>query len=489
MPVAPSELLALAPELWLVGVGLVLILLDLLVGEDRKIVVGWAAVVGLLLSLLPTLGALGLPGGGAQMLPARTVFFNTYAADGFAVFFKLIIIGATVLVILSAMDYFRRQTRFEGELYILLTFTTLGLILMAGSADLILLALSIEFVSLTSYVLAGYFKTSARSNEAGIKYFLFGAGASAVMIYGFSILYGLTGQTSLYVIAERIRSAPTPALIVALSLSLAGFGFKISMVPFHQWTPDVYEGSPTPVAAYLSVASKAAGFAALVRLLLVAFAPSRLDWVTLVAGLAALSMTVGNLLALPQRNLKRMLAYSSIAHAGFLLIGVAAFKGDFGTPGLLIYILAYAFTNLGAFFIAVLLEQRLGTGEIPDYAGLAERAPVLAVLMAVFMLSLTGIPPTAGFFGKFYLFGAAINNGLIWLAVVAFLNSVVSLYYYVNVIRVMYILPATTPEPVGGPPALQVALAIAAAGTLVVGIFPQPFINLVDVAVLLLRLP
>jgi proton-translocating NADH-quinone oxidoreductase chain N len=276
-------------------------------------------------------------------------------------------------------------------------------------------------------------------------------------------------------------------LIVALSLSLAGLGFKISMVPFHQWTPDVYEGSPTPVAAYLSVASKAAGFAALVRLLLVAIAPSSLDWVTLVAGLSALSMTVGNLLALPQRNIKRMLAYSSISHAGFLLIGVAAFKGDFGTPGLLIYLLAYTFTNLGAFFIAMLLEQRLGSLDIPDYAGLSQRSPALAALMALFMLSLTGIPPTAGFFGKFYIFGGAINNGLIWLAVVAIANSVVALYYYVNVIRVMYLLPASSREPVTGPPALQVALGITAVGTLVIGIFPQPFINLVGAAALLLR--
>ena len=487
MPIQPDELLALAPELWLAGVGLALVVLDLFVAEDRKIVVGWAAIIGLVLSLLPTFGMLGLPASGAQVLPSRTVFFNTYAVDGFAVFFKIIVIISAILVILSAMDYFRKQTRFEGELYALLTFTTLGLVLMAGSADLILLALSIEFVSLTSYVLAGYFKASARGNEAGIKYFLFGASASAVMIYGFSILYGLTGQTNLYAIAERIRTAPTPALIVALSLSLAGLGFKISMVPFHQWTPDVYEGSPTPVAAYLSVASKAAGFAALVRLLLVAIAPSSLDWVTLVAGLSALSMTVGNLLALPQRNIKRMLAYSSISHAGFLLIGVAAFKGDFGTPGLLIYLLAYTFTNLGAFFVAVLLEQRLGSVDIPDYAGLSQRSPALAAVMALFMLSLTGIPPTAGFFGKFYIFGGAINNGLIWLAVVAIANSVVALYYYVNVIRVMYLLPASSREPVTGPAALQVALGITALGTLVIGIFPQPFINLVGAAALLLR--
>ncbi|MBI3998056.1 MAG: NADH-quinone oxidoreductase subunit N [Armatimonadetes bacterium] len=478
MPVPVEDLWSLAPEFWLTGLGLLLLIVDLFVGEDRKVLVGWVAILGLLLSLPPILGLQGTP--------ARTVFFSAYAVDGFAIFFKIIVVIATILVILSAMESFRRQTRFEGELYILLVFTSLGLILMAGSADLILLALAIEFVSLTSYVLAGYFKTDARSNEAGIKYFLFGASASAVMIYGFSILYGLTGETGLYAIAARIRTSPEPALVVAVALSLAGLGFKISMVPFHQWTPDVYEGAPTPVAAYLSVASKAAGFAALVRLLLVAIAPSGIDWITLMAGLAAVSMTLGNLLALPQRNIKRMLAYSSISHAGFLLIGVAAFKGDFGTPGLLIYLLAYTFTNLGAFFVAVVLGERLGSDEIPDYAGMAQRSPVLAFLMALFMLSLTGIPPTAGFFGKFYIFAGAINNDLLWLAVVGIINSVVSLYYYVNVIRVMYLVPPASPEPVAEPAALRVALGIAALGTLLIGLFPQPFINLVSAAGLLL---
>jgi NADH-quinone oxidoreductase subunit N len=479
MPIPPEDLWALAPEFWLAGLGLLLILLDLFTDRSRKGIVGWIAIAGLLLSLLPILAMLGQP--------ARTAFFNTYAVDGFAVFFKAIIVGSTILVILAATDYFRGQTSYEGELYILLVFTALGLVLMAGSADLILLALAIEFVSLTSYVLAGYFKTDAKSTEAGIKYFLFGAGATAVMIYGFSILYGLTGETGLYAIAERIRTAPQAALVVGLSLSLAGFGFKISMVPFHQWTPDVYEGAPTPIAAYLSVASKAAGFAALVRLLLVTFAPSGFDWVTLIAGLAAVSMTVGNLLALPQGNIKRMLAYSSISHAGFLLIAVAAFRGDFGTPGLLMYILAYTFTNLGAFFVAMAVGQRLGSDAIADYAGLAQRSPWLALLMLFFMLSLTGIPPLAGFFGKFYIFGGAINNGLLWLAIVGIVNSVISLYYYVNVIRVMYLLPATSPEPVRESPALRVALGITALGTLIVGLFPQPFINLVGTATLLLR--
>ncbi len=482
MPLPTSDLWSLIPEYWIAALALALIVLDMFVSENRKSVVGWAAVIGLALGLVPIFGMLGAPG--AQ---GRLVFFNTYAIDGFAIFFKLIIVAATILVILSAMEALHGHTRFEGEMYILLTFTALGLILMAASADLILLALAIEFVSLCSYVMAGYFKTDRKSNEAGIKYFLFGAGASAVMIYGFSILYGLTGQTNLYAIADQIKTAPQSALIVAVSLSLAGFGFKISMVPFHQWTPDVYEGAPTPVAAYLSVASKAAGFAALLRLLVVAIAPTSLDWVTLIAGLSAVTMTLGNLLALPQRNIKRMLAYSSISHAGFLLIGVAAFKGDFGVPGLLIYILAYTFTNLGAFFIAVVVGQRLGSDDIRDYAGLAQRAPVLAFLMALFMLSLTGIPPTAGFFGKFYIFGGAISNGLGWLAVVGIINSVVSLWYYIGVIRAMYLMPASSPEPVVEPPAIGVALAITAIGTLIVGIFPQPFINLVGAASLLLR--
>ncbi len=479
MPLPPSDLWSLIPEYWIAVLALALIVLDMFVAEDRKSIVGWTAAVGLALGLVPIFGMLGAP--------ARLAFFNTYAIDGFAVFFKLIAVAATILVILSAMDALRGQTRSEGEMYILLTFTALGLIFMAASADLILLALSIEFVSLCSYVMAGYFKTDRKSNEAGIKYFLFGASASAVMIYGFSILYGLTGQTNLYAIADQLKTAPQGALIVAITLSLAGFGFKISMVPFHQWTPDVYEGAPTPVAAYLSVASKAAGFAALLRLLVVAIAPTAVDWITLIAGLSAVTMTVGNLMALPQRNIKRMLAYSSISHAGFLLIGVAAFKGDFGVPGLLIYILAYTFTNLGAFFVAVVVGERLRSDEIADYAGLAQRAPVLAFLMALFMLSLTGIPPTAGFFGKFYIFGAAISNGLGWLAVVGILNSVVSLWYYIGVIRAMYLMPASSPEPVVEPAAVGVALAITAIGTLVIGIFPQPFINLVGAAALLLR--
>ncbi len=475
-----SDLWSLAPELWLLGLGLLVLLADLVVPAGRKAAVGFIAVVGLVLALIPT----------ASMVPwqARTVLLGTYAVDGFAVFLKIIAISATVLVILSAMESVARQTRFEGELYALLVFTALGLMLMAASTDLILLALSIEYVSLTSYVMAGFLKANPKSNEAGIKYFLFGASASAVMFYGFSLVYGLTGTTNLYQIAQRLTAAPAPALYLALALMLAGFGFKISMVPFHQWTPDVYEGAPTPVAAFLSVGSKAAGFAALVRVLVVTLDPSRVNWVLILAVLAAVSMTLGNLLALPQRNIKRMLAYSSISHAGFLLIGVAAFRGDFGTPGLLVYLLGYTFTQLGAFFVATLIGSQLGTDDIPDYAGLARRAPVSAFLMAVFMFSLTGLPPTSVFLGKFYVLAAAIDNGLLWLAVVGIVNSVISLYYYVGVIRAMYLMPAASDAPLTEPATLQVALGVTGLGTLIIGLYPQPLIELARSATVLLRL-
>ncbi|HET6948626.1 MAG TPA: NADH-quinone oxidoreductase subunit N [bacterium] len=473
-----SDLWSIGPELWLAGLGLLVLLVDLFTAPGRKVAAGAIAVGGLLLTLIPASAMLAWD--------PRTAFFGSYAVDGFAVFFKILTVIATALVILAAMDSLR--SRFEGEFYALLVFTALGLVLMAGSTDLILLALSIEFVSLTSYVLAGFLKANPKSNEAGIKYFLFGAAASAVMFFGFSIVYGLTGSTNLYDIAVRLRTAPQPALYLSVALMLAGFGFKISMVPFHQWTPDVYEGAPTPVAAFLSVASKAAGFAALVRVLLVAIDPARVDWVLLLSILAAVTMTLGNLLALPQRNIKRMLAYSSISHAGFILIGVAAFRGDFGTPGLLIYLLGYTFTQLGAFFVAVLVGAQLRSDDIRDYAGLSRRAPVSAFLMAVFMLSLTGLPPTAVFIGKFYVLGAAIETGLLWLAVVGIINSVISLYYYAGVIRAMYVMPATSETPIPEPPALQVALGIAGLGTLIIGLYPQPIIDLAKNATLLLRL-
>ncbi|OLD47966.1 MAG: hypothetical protein AUI83_13795, partial [Armatimonadetes bacterium 13_1_40CM_3_65_7] len=430
-----ADLRAVTPELLLLALGLVLLVVDLLTGPGQKRVVGWVGVAGLVIALFPSAALLsGAP---------RFAFSETYAIDPFAAFFKVIAITSGALVLLAAMEFFRgRPTRYEGETYSLVVFMVLGLVLMAAAVDLILLFLALEYVSLISYVLAGSLKSDRKSNEAGVKYFFYGASASALMLYGFTFLYGASGTTSLYRLMQHVAFFAPGFLGLAVVLILAGFGFKASLVPFHQWTPDVYEGAPTPITAFLSVGSKAAAFAALLRVLYVALPP--LGWVTIVAGLAAASMTLGNLVALSQQNIKRMLAYSSIAHAGYMLIGVVALAASptavgSGEGALLFYLLAYTFTNIGAFAVAISAGRALGSDAIPDYAGLGRRAPLSAFAMTVFMLSLTGIPPTALFFGKFLLFGAAINSGFLWLAIVGILNSVVSLFYYVGVIRAMFL--------------------------------------------------
>lgn len=484
-----ADLWYLVPEFYLGALGLALLVLDLFVPEGRKRIVGWVAIGGLALSLAPTAAAFSLA--------PRLVLFNTYAVDPFATFIKLLSAGAAILVILVSLDYFRRYTRFEGEAYTLMVFTTLGLYLMASSADIVMLIVSIELVSLTSYILAGYLKTNPKSNEAGLKYFLYGAAATGVMVYGFSILYGLSGTTQLYDLAARLRGANPALLAATVVLLLSGFGFKIAMVPFHQWAPDVYEGAPTPYAAYFSVATKGAGLAVLLRTYFVAVDPRAANWVLLLAALSAATMTVGNLLAIPQRNIKRMLAYSSIAHAGFMLIGVVAVQravergADLGSgmQGLLIYLLGYTVTNLGAFFVATQAGLGLGSDDIADYAGLAQRSPGAAAAMAIFMLSLTGIPPTAGFFGKFYIFGAAIDNGYGWLAVTGIVNSVISLYYYAGVIAAMYLRPAPSTEPVPPSRAIEAGWLIAAVATVAIGVFPEPFVRLVQSAAALLPPP
>jgi NADH-quinone oxidoreductase subunit N len=474
-----ADLWAITPELLLGVLALMLVVLDLLTDPGSKRIVAWVGVIGLLIALAPSAALF--------FSPSRLVFAETYAVDPFAAFFKLVAITSGILVLLAAMEFYRDQsTHYEGEVYSLVVFMVLSLVLLSAAVDLILLFLAFEFLSLVSYVLAGSLKGDRKSNEAGVKYFFYGAAASAAMLYGFTFLYGVSGTTNLYHLMQHVAFLSPGFLGLAVMLVLAGFGFKISLVPFHQWTPDVYEGAPTPIAAFLSVGSKAAALAALVRVLYVAVPPQ--GWVTILAGLAAISMTLGNLVALPQQNIKRMLAYSSIAHAGYMLIGVVAVAASptlvgSGVGALLFYLLAYTFTNIGAFGVATIVGRGLGSDAIPDYAGLSRRAPFSAFAMAVFMLSLTGIPPTALFFGKFLLFGAAINGGLLWLAIVGILNTVVSLFYYVGVVRAMYLMPA--PE---GAPVLRergvarVLLAVTMVATIVIGVFPQPFIRVVNAA-------
>ena len=476
---------AITPELMLGVLALGLLVLDLATGPAEKRFVAWIAVIGLLATLVPSALQLGAT--------PRLVFFDTYAVEPFSAFFKIIAILSGVLVLLAAMEFFKgRTTQHEGDVYVLIAFMVLGLVIMAAAADLILLFLAVEYVSLVSYVLAGSLKSDRKSNEAGVKYFFYGAAASAVMLYGFTYLYGAGGTTNLYHLARPLAAANAGLLLVATVFVLAGLGFKISLVPFHQWTPDVYEGAPTPVTAFLSVGSKAAGFAALLRVLYVALPPE--TWVTVLAVLAAISMSVGNLVALSQQNIKRMLAYSSIAHAGYMLIGVVALAGSStplgsGVDALLYYLLAYMFTNIGAFAVAIAVERTLGSDAIADYAGLSQRAPFAAAAMAIFMLSLTGIPFTALFFGKLLLFGAAIQSGFLWLAVVGILNSVISLAYYMGVIRAMYQQAAPDgAAPLAESGLTRTLLAITVAGTVVLGIYPGPFLRLVQTASALLRL-
>lgn len=474
-----ADLRWLLPELVLSAAAVAVLVADLATPPERKRWLGWLAVAGVVAAAaacVALLGDLGVLGGAGVR-----VFADTYTVDAFAVYFKLVALAAVALVGVVSLDFFPGRTSHLGEVFALLLFAGVGLLLMASASDLILLLLSIEFVSLSSYLLAGFLKADPKSNEAGVKYFLYGAATTGVMAYGFSLLYGLAGSTSLYDIASRLGRAG-PAAYLAVGMALAGFGFKVSMVPFHQWTPDVYEGAPTPVTAFLSVGPKAAGFAALVRTLSVGIPLEQVNWPLLLAALSALTMTVGNLLALLQRNLKRMLAYSSIAHAGYVLIALAAWKSPWALPGLLYYLLAYLFMNLGAFFVAMVAAQGTGSDEIPDHAGLSQRAPWVAAAMVVFMLSLTGIPPTAGFFGKFYLFAAAVDAGLLWLAALGVANSVVSLYYYVGVLRALYLMPAPVADPVAVAPGLRAGVVVALVGTLAAGLYPQPVVGLVEVA-------
>lgn len=474
-----ADLRAITPELLLAALAMVMLVVDMVTEPGRKRAVAWVGIAGLIIVLFPSASLLSAP--------PRFVFAATYAVDPFAAFFKIVAIASGILVLLAAMEFFTgRATHNEGEIYALVLFMVLGLVLMAAAADLILIFLAIEFVSLVSYVLAGSLKGDRKSNEAGVKYFFYGAAASAVMLYGFTFLYGASGTTSLYRLMQHVAFLPPGFLALTVVLVLAGIGFKISLVPFHQWTPDVYEGAPTPVTALLSVGSKAAAFAVLLRVLYVAVPVQ--GWVTLVAGLAAISMTLGNLVALSQQNIKRMLAYSAIAHGGYMLVGVVAISASptpmgSGVDALLFYLLAYTFTNIGAFAVAIVIERAIGSDAIHDYAGLSRRAPFSAVAMAVFMFSLTGIPPTALFFGKFLLFGAAINSGLLWLAVVGIINSVISLFYYVGVIQAMYQMAPPDDAPAIPETSLsRMVVGVAVVATIVIGLFPQPFIRLVNAA-------
>ncbi len=482
-----SQTLALlSPQLLLVLGALVVFGVDLAWrGEEKK---GWSPYVGLV-GLAVALGAT-LYLFFAADLPSEPILGGMLAVDSFALFFQIVAVLAGGLVVLSAIDYMRERTPYRAEFYGLLLIACLAVTLVAAGTDLIMIYIAIELLSITSYILTGYLREDRKSTEAAIKYFLYGAMASAIMLYGMSLLYGATGTTSLSAIAASLGAANVSLrwlIFPAMVFLLAGFGFKIAAVPFHQWSPDAYEGAPTPVTAFLSVGPKAAGFAVLVRVLLIALPDFRLDWVAVLSAISMVTMTLGNLVALTQRNIKRMLAYSSIAHAGYILIGLVSWDlwrsaGRFtGINGVLIYLLAYLFTNLGAFVVVIAFEQATGSNQIEDYAGLARSSPALAGTMLIFLFSLTGIPGTGGFIGKLFVFGAAIQVQFYALAIVGIINSVIAAFYYLNVVRYMFFEPGTGEGPAINPSlSLRIALAVTTAMTLIIGLYAQPFIQLVQ---------
>ncbi len=484
-PVAftPAMLLAILPEIGLILLGGLVLVLDLVWRGSMRRSLGWVTAGGLV--VIAILAVLFSQPGSAPEL----IFGGMLRLDGAAFVFRLIFLAGAALTALFMVD--QEPEGQQGEFYALMLVATLGMNLMASSADLIMLYLAIETTSLPLYVMAGFMTRDPKSTEAGIKYFLFGAMTAAVMLYGFSLLYGFSGTTNLYAMAPQFADMPVPLLVLAVVLVLVGFGFKVSAVPFHFWAPDVYEGAPTPVAGFLSTASKAAGFAVLMRVLMAVFPPSApsssltwvyTNWTILVGILAAASMIVGNLLAMVQKNIKRLLAYSSIAQAGYILAGVAAAKvynvpaeSQLGYAGATYYLISYLVTNLAAFGVVALVGRVVGSDEIDAYAGLQRRNPGLALALLVSLLSLGGIPPLSGFIGKLLVFGAAIQAGMIWLAVVGVLTSVVALYYYLTVLKVVYQgSPAGGSQPLPVTVSWRVALLVCVVGILVLGTVVGP---------------
>jgi NADH-quinone oxidoreductase subunit N len=470
----PQEFLLLAPEMLLGAAGLLLLLVGTVgrgLGNRESATV---SVVALALTAGVVLRV-------HLAVPARRLLLGgMFVLDGYSFYLKLLVLAATILTILLSVRFVEEARYRAAEYYALLLLATDGMLFMASGYSLLTIWIALETMALSSYILAGYFKRELRSTEAAMKYFILGALSSGILLYGISLLYGAAGTVQLDELSRGLAAAASQGnRLVPLGwlLLAAGLLFKVSAVPFHVWTPDVYVGAPTPITGYLAVASKAASFAILVRIFFEGLASQRGAWQAIVAAVAVATMIWGNLAALTQDNVKRMLAYSSIAHAGYILIGVLAVN-EIGLWSILFYLLAYTFITLGAFGTVILLERREYAGErCEDYAGLAGRSPFLAAMMLVFLVALTGIPPTGGFVGKVYLFAAAVQAGWTWVAVVGVVMSAVSLYYYFRIVVYMYQRDRAdaTPAPLAAP-ALVGAVAFCALATLVLGIYPGPFI-------------
>jgi len=464
-----AEYFRILPEILLTLFGTLIMLLEAILNDRQKRIFGPLAVIGLAAALVAAIAANGSPG---------TAFHNMLIVDGFATFFRVLVIAVGILAVFGSTEYLRRENHPGGEFYALILFSIAGQCIMATADELIMIFIGLEISSIASYILAGYLRDDKRNNEAALKYFLLGSFATAFLLYGVAWIYGITGSTNLVDIRAVLGSGGAPSLLLtgsAAALMFVGFGFKISAAPFQIWAPDVYQGAPAPVSAFLSVGPKAAAFAILIRTYFIGFGPVSATWEPFIWACALATMIIGNFGAIQQSNIKRMLAYSSIAHAGYVLVAVAA-GSEIGSAAAMFYLAAYAFTNFGAFAVVTHVARK---GErftkIDDFAGLAQRQPMMAAMLTIFLLSLIGVPLTGGFFGKFYIFKAALDSNLVWLTVLGLLNSAVAAYYYLRVLVVMYMKDpdaAMDALPPAGP-AIKIAIVGSAIATVLLGIFPS----------------
>lgn len=474
LTMSPTDLLLLLPEMLLTFWICLVLVVDFSFPRLPKEQLAYLSIAGLAITLgcLVWFDVTGITG---------TLFANMFVVDRMALFFKMLIVVATMLVILASIEFVHRFSFFRGEYYFLVVMSALGMMFMASANDLLSVFVTLEFSTFGFYVLVAYLREDAASNEAGLKFFILGVFAAGLLAYGISLVYGETGKL---VFSDMASAQVTPGLIIGYLLIFAALGFKIGAVPFHSWIPDTYHGSPTPVTAFLSIAPKGAAFAILLRMFYVALANFKPTWVLLLVAVSILSMTYGNIVAIAQKNIKRLLAYSGIAQIGNVLIGLAA-GTKMGSDAILFYLLTYLFANLGAFAIVIAVSQAIGSDEIDDYSGLGRRSPFLAFAMLIFLLSLAGVPPLAGFIGKLYIFVAAIKEGLYTLITVGLINIVISLYYYLIVVKKMYIAEPHDPSPVSISSPMKAVVCVGLAGTLAIGIYPQPVIDWVVAATLM----
>lgn len=476
MPQINLELIL--PEIIITFFAILILILEPLLSKNKKNFLAHLSWIAIILAFVANLRLWDL---------METTFSDMFIVDNFAVFFKFIFLAGSFLIILVSISYLKREEMVHGEYYSLILFSTLGMMLMASSFNLVIIFLGLEIMSISLYVLAGFKREDLRSNEASLKYFLMGAFATGFLLYGIVMIYGSVRSTNLEDIIKSIAYNNGNAdllLWAGVGLLLVGFGFKIASVPFHMWVPDVYEGAPTPITAFISAGPKAAGFAALLRVFLFSFVTIKMDWTTVIWIMAALTMTTGNIVAIAQSNIKRMLAYSSIAHAGYVLVALVAGK-ESGVSSALFYLLAYTFMNIGAFTVVIALGRKEEENtNLDDYSGLGTRHPWLAIFMMLFMLSLAGFPPTAGFMAKFYVFSAAVKSGYIGLVIIGVLNSLVSVYYYLRIVVIMFMRPPL-PEakPISLPLGSVLVLLISTWGVLQMGIFPQSLLTLAMLSV------